>query len=116
MTAATAPNASAASTSTLYASGQFGQLHDAATPSDFGLPRYWPSELLAEFTLQMSARGQCVSTAMMLGSREYAIEKLSHAHTLGDESLRAMVVCMFSYFDDEPCHAVAQLVGSSMHH
>ena len=50
-------------------------------------PRYWPSDLLYSFTLQMAARGFCVSASMMLGDREYALEQLAHAHTLTDDSL-----------------------------
>ena len=44
-------------------------------------PRYWPTELLATFTLQMAGHGRCVSSAMMLGLREVAVQ-------------------LFSYFDD----------------
>lgn len=78
--------------------------------------RYWPCELLSAFMLQMATRGCSVNESMMLGSREYAIEKLSHAHTLNDEALRQLAVQMFSYFDDEPCHAVAHLVGNPLRH
>ena len=78
--------------------------------------RYWPCDLLSAFMLEMAAHGHCVNESMMLGSRDYAIEKLNHAHTLGDDELRQLAVRMFSYFDDEPCHAVAQLVGASLHH
>lgn len=77
---------------------------------------YWPAELLAEFTLLMAAKGQCVNSSMMLGSREYAIDKLSSAHALDDDGLRVLAVQMFSYFDDEPCHAVAQLVSQPLTH
>ncbi|MES2414776.1 MAG: hypothetical protein V4614_13300 [Pseudomonadota bacterium] len=75
--------------------------------------RYWPCELLSAFMLQMAAKGCSVNESMMLGSHDYAIEKLSHAHTLNDDALRELAVRMFSYFDDEPVHAVAQLVGSA---
>jgi len=63
-------------------------------------PRYWPTELLATFTLQMAGHGRCVSSAMMLGDREYALWQLARAHTLDDESLRAVAVQLFAYFDD----------------
>lgn len=79
-------------------------------------PHYWPCDMLRAFTLQMAASGQCVNISMMLGSREYAIEKLNCAHTLGDDKLRELAVTMFSYFDDEPCHAVAQFVASGLRH
>jgi hypothetical protein len=78
--------------------------------------RYWPCELLSAFMLQMAARGRSVNESMMLGSRDYAIEKLSYAHTLNDQALRELAVRMFSYFDDEPTHAVAALVGTTLHH
>lgn len=79
-------------------------------------PHYWPCDMLRVFTLQMAASGQCINISMMLGSREYAIEKLNFAHTLGNDQLRELAVTMFSYFDDEPCHAVAQFVASRLHH
>lgn len=66
-------------------------------------PRYWPSDLLYSFTLQMAARGFCVSASMMLGDRQYALEQLTHAHTLNDDALRAMAVKLFTYFDAPPC-------------
>lgn len=78
--------------------------------------RYWPCELLSAFMLQMAAKGQSVNESMMLGSHDYAIEKLSYAHTLNDDVLRELAVQMFSYFDDEPCHAVSQLVSGSLTH
>ncbi len=78
--------------------------------------RYWPCELLSAFMLQMAARGCSVNESMMLGSHDYAIEKLSYAHTLNDDVLRSLAVQMFSYFDDEPCHAVSQLVSGAMAH
>ncbi len=65
-----------------------------------GEPRYWPTELLATFTLQMAGHGRCVSSAMMLGDREYALWQLARAHTMDDARLRAVAVQLFSYFDD----------------
>lgn len=78
--------------------------------------RYWPCELLSAFMLQMAANGLCVNESMMLGSHEYAMEKLTQAHTQNDATLREMAVRMVAYFDDEPCHAVATLVAASLHH
>ncbi len=78
--------------------------------------RYWPCELLSAFMLQMAAKGQCVNESMMLGSRAYAVDKLAHAQTLNDDGLRELAVRMGTYFDDEPCHAVAALVAASQHH
>lgn len=62
-------------------------------------PRYWPSDLLYSFTLQMAANGFCVSASMMLGDRVYALEQLAHAHTLDDDGLRQLAVKLFTYFD-----------------
>ncbi|MBI2726956.1 MAG: hypothetical protein HYX42_11990 [Polaromonas sp.] len=88
-----------------------------ASPDSVARPcRYWPCELLSAFMLQMAARGCSVNESMMLGSHDYAIEKLSYAHTLDDDVLRSLAVRMFSYFDDEPCHAVTQLVHASLTH
>ncbi len=78
--------------------------------------RYWPCDLLKAFMLHMATQGCCVNESMMLGSRDYAIEKLSHAHTLDDARLRELAVQMFSYFDDEPVHAVSVLLTRSLHH
>ena len=70
-------------------------------------PRYWPSDLLYSFTLQMASRGFCVSASMMLGDRQYALEQLAHAHTLNDEGLRALAVRLFTYFAAPQCVSVA---------
>ena len=91
--------------------GQFASWNSVSQPC-----RYWPCELLSAFMLRMAARGCSVNESMMLGSRDYAIEKLTHAHTLNDEALRQLAVQMFSYFDDEPTHAVAALVQTTLHH
>jgi len=100
------------------ASTDFGSPRSSAAPLLYWpeFAHYWPADLLADFSFRMAAKGQCVSASMMLGSREYAIDKLSTAHTLDDDDLRVLVVQMFSYFDDEPCHAVAQLVRESATH
>ncbi|MDO9405607.1 MAG: hypothetical protein Q7T87_16360 [Polaromonas sp.] len=91
----------------------------------FGLPgtlqpvghvRYWPCELLHAFTLQMAAKGCPVNASMMLGSRDYAVEKLTHARSFHDDMLDQLAVQMSSYFDDEPSHAVAGLVAGSLTH
>lgn len=63
-------------------------------------PRYWPTELLATFTLLMAGHGRCVSSAMMLGDREYALWQLARAHTMDDDRLREVAVQLFAYFDD----------------
>jgi hypothetical protein len=65
-------------------------------------PRYWPSDLLYSFTLQMAANGFCVSASMMLGDRQYALDQLALAHTLDDEGLRLLAMKLFTYFDAAP--------------
>ena len=105
--------ATTAIASTAFASARYSSWQLPHSPQ---LAHYWPADLLDEFTFRMAAKGQCVSSSMMLGSREYAIDKLSSAHTLDDDGLRMLAVQMFSYFDDEPCHAVAQLVSQPLTH
>lgn len=60
---------------------------------------YWPCDLLRAFTLQMATHGQCVNADMMLGDAHYALEKLSLAHSSGDERLRNLAVQLFGFFD-----------------
>ncbi|AEG94319.1 hypothetical protein [Ramlibacter tataouinensis] len=63
-------------------------------------PRYCPTELLGSFTLLMAGHGRCVSSAMMLGDREYAMWQLARAHTLDDPQLRAIAARLFAWFDE----------------
>lgn len=63
--------------------------------------RYCPTELLAVFSLLMAGHGRCISTAMMLGDREYAMWQLARAHTLEDRELREVAARLFGYFDDD---------------
>ena len=65
-----------------------------------GASRYCPTNLLAAFGLLMAAHGRCVSTAMMLGDREYAMWQLARAHTMYDPELREVAARLFAYFDD----------------
>lgn len=67
--------------------------------------RYWPTELLGTFTLLMASHGRCVSSAMMLGDREYALWQLARAHTMDDDKLREVAVHLFTYFDDPATQA-----------
>jgi len=76
----------------LDASDDFEEPHGAA--------RYCPAQLLAAFSLLMAGHHRCVSTAMMLGDREYAMWQLARAHTLGDPELREVASRLFAYFDD----------------
>ncbi len=67
-----------------------------------GLPEkpYCPTVLLSAFTLLMAGHGRCISAAMMLGDREYAMWQLARAHTLDDPELRVVAARLFGYFDD----------------
>jgi len=64
------------------------------------MSRYCPTQLLAAFSLLMAGHGRSVSTAMMLGDREYAMWQLARAHTLGDPELRVVAAKLFGFFDD----------------
>ncbi|MDA8519646.1 hypothetical protein [Acidovorax sp. NCPPB 4044] len=69
-------------------------------------PRYWPAQTLDTFLLQMAARGHCISAAMMLGDRRYALEQIEHARGLQGETLQALVQELSEYFQDtEPAAA-----------
>jgi hypothetical protein len=73
---------------------------------------YWPCELLNAFVLKMAASGHCVSTAMMLGDRGYALEQLNIARTTQDASLRALAARLQTYFDaaaPQACALVARM-------
>jgi hypothetical protein len=61
---------------------------------------YCPTRLLRIFTLLMAGHGRCVSAAMMLGDREYAMWQLARAQTLPDDELRQAASRLFAYFDD----------------
>lgn len=62
----------------------------------------WPKELLETFTLRMSSHGMCVSRALMLCDRHYALQQLAHAHSLADDTLRLMAVQLFRHFEARP--------------
>ena len=58
----------------------------------------WPDALLENFCLRMSSHGMCVSRALMICDRRYALEQISHGHNMADETLRAMAVELFRHF------------------
>lgn len=60
---------------------------------------YWPADLLQAFTLQMSSHGFSVSSSMMMGDRDYAVEQLAHAHTMADGRLRDLALQLFHHFE-----------------
>ena len=61
--------------------------------------RYCPVELLDTFTLLMAGHGRCVSSAMMLGDREYAAWQLARAQAMSDEDLRLVAGRLFAWLD-----------------
>ena len=69
---------------------------------------YWPCERLNAFILQMAAHGHCVSAAMMLGHRPYAVQQLAAAQQVPDEALRSLAAELQAYFDAPADTAVQQ--------
>lgn len=60
---------------------------------------YWPVGPMQAFTLRMASHGLCVSSAMMLGDRPYAMAQLARAHALNDEGLRELAVLLFQQLE-----------------
>lgn len=59
---------------------------------------YWPAEQLDAFALQMASHGRCVSIAMMLGDRGYAMEQLAVAQSTACPVLRGLATQLCNYF------------------
>ncbi|MEO5672503.1 MAG: hypothetical protein ABIR26_17590 [Ramlibacter sp.] len=59
----------------------------------------WPQSALQEFILRMDEHGHCVSRTFMNYDRLYALEQLTHAHTLADERLREVAMALFRHFE-----------------
>ncbi len=76
------------------------EVSDGCEDSFAASSRYCPTELLGSFTLLMAGHGRCVSSAMMLGDREYAMWQLAHAHAIDDEQLRGVAARLFAWFDE----------------
>lgn len=64
------------------------------------VPPYCPTGLLGRFVLLMVDHGRCVSTALMLADREYAMWQLACARGMGDGELADVAKRLFAYFDD----------------
>jgi hypothetical protein len=86
------PDALAAPAASLDSSEEDFELHASR--------RYCPTDLLSGFAWLMAGHGRCVSTAMMLGDREYAMWQLGCARALGDNQLDALARRLFAYFDE----------------
>lgn len=71
---------------------------DDADAVDADAQRYCPTAALNRFTLLMAGQGRCVSPALMLGDREYAMWQLARARSGGDPALRALAARLFAYF------------------
>lgn len=59
----------------------------------------WPAELLEPFCLRMSSHGMSVSRTLMICDRHYALQQLSHAHNMADDTLRLMAVQLFRHVE-----------------
>lgn len=59
----------------------------------------WPPEVLEAFTLRMASHGMCVSRALMMCDRTYALQQLKDAHNLPDDTLRLLAVQLFRHFE-----------------
>ncbi|WP_439115181.1 hypothetical protein [Hydrogenophaga sp.] len=59
----------------------------------------WPQDLLEQFTQRMSGHGLCVSRALMVCDRRYALHQLVHAHSLADDTLRLVAVQLFRRYE-----------------
>ena len=55
----------------------------------------WPASTLHAFTVRMASHGFSVSGTLMNHDCGYALDQLRQAHTLADESLRALAVELF---------------------
>ncbi len=79
-----------------------GDQHWASAPQTWRereLAMPWPPELLEAFTLRMGRHGMCVSRALMMCDRRYALQQLKDAHNLADDTLRLMAVQLFRHFE-----------------
>ena len=61
----------------------------------------WPESAIQEFILRMDAHGHCVSRTFMNYDRLYALEQLTHAHTLADVRLRELAMALFRHFEHQ---------------
>lgn len=93
---------------------QATQATNATRPSANGATSdatYWPCERLNAFILQMAAHGHCVSAAMMLGHRPYAVEQLAVAQQVADDALRGLATELQAYFDAPADSATSPLTA-----
>ena len=63
-------------------------------------PRSWWIAFAASFTLLMAGHGRCVSTAMMLGDRDYALWQLARAQAMADPELCRVAARLFAWLDE----------------
>jgi hypothetical protein len=59
----------------------------------------WPQDPLQAFVLRMAGHGHSISSTHMTFDRQYALDQLSHAHTLADDVLRELAVTLFRQFE-----------------
>ena len=59
----------------------------------------WPRDALQDFVLRMAGHGHSISTSHMTFDRQYALDQLSHAHTMADDGLRELAVTLFRHIE-----------------
>ena len=57
-------------------------------------PKVWLSGPLETFSLCMASHGLCVSSAMMLDDKTYAIQQITCAQALGDDMLGDLALAL----------------------
>ena len=62
----------------------------------------WPLELLENFSLRMAGHGMCISRALMVCDRQYAVQQLTYAKGMDDPHLHDMAVQLFTHYEARP--------------
>ncbi len=77
---------------------------DESLESDGHDEGYCPVRLLNHFALLMAGQGRCISTALMLADREYAMWQLARAYATDDPELRALASRLFPWLEGRATH------------
>jgi hypothetical protein len=62
----------------------------------------WPLDLLENFSLRMASHGMCISRALMMCDRRYAVEQLTHAKSIEDPWLYDLATQLFTHYEARP--------------
>ena len=62
----------------------------------------WPLDLLENFSLRMAGHGMCISRALMMCDRSYAVQQLTHAQSMEDPCLHDMAKQLFTHYEARP--------------